>query len=76
MIVYDVATKVFHTRNICSAQHRWPDLWHYIYCFVPSGEAFTVKVNKRTHPPTHTHTLQHSRSLETYGIVRANGCTS
>ena len=19
---------------IFSAQHRWPDLWHYIYCFV------------------------------------------
>ena len=19
---------------ISSAQHRWPDLWHYIYCFV------------------------------------------
>ena len=36
-------------RNIFSAQHRWPDFWLYIYCFVQSGEAFTVNGNKHTH---------------------------
>ena len=36
-------------KNISSAQHRWPDLWHYIYCFVCSGETFTVKeINTHT----------------------------
>ena len=56
-------------RNISSAQHRWSDLWHYIYCFVELEEAFTVKGNKqlqtqthtdtdKTQTHTHTHTLQ------------------
>ena len=43
-----------------SAQHHWPDLWYYIYCFVQSGEAFTVEENThtqtQTHRQTHTHT--------------------
>ena len=36
-------------RIISSVYHRWPELWHYFYCFVQSGEAFTVKRNKHTH---------------------------
>ena len=48
MIVYNMAVKVLDT-VIYSAQHRWPDLWHYIYCFVQSGEAFTVERNTHTH---------------------------
>ena len=48
MIVYDKAKKVLD-RNISSAQHHWPDFWHYIYCFIQSAEAFTVKGNKHTH---------------------------
>ena len=55
MIVYDVPTKLLDTRDISSAQHRWHDLWHYIYCFVQSGEAFMVERKK------HTHTQQLSR---------------
>ena len=48
MIVYDVATK-FLEREIF-LQHTIADLtWYYIYCFVQSGEAFTVKENKHTH---------------------------
>ena len=35
-------------RIISSAYHRWPELWHYIYCFVQSGESFTVKGNTHT----------------------------
>ena len=59
MIVYDVATNVLDT-VISSAQHRWLDLWHYIYCFVQSKEAFTVEGNKHTHAQTHTHTHTHT----------------
>ena len=36
-------------RNISSAYHRWPELWHNNYCFVQSGGAFTLKKNKHTH---------------------------
>ena len=57
MIVYDVATKVLD-RVISSAQHRWPDIWHYI-CFVQS-EAFTVKGNTHTH--AHAHARTHART--------------
>ena len=46
MIAYDVATKVLDTEIF---QHHRPDLWHYIYCFAQSGEAYTVKGNKHTH---------------------------
>ena len=52
MIIYDVATNVLDRINISSAQHRWHDLWHYIYCFVQLGEAFTIKAKKTT--DTHT----------------------
>ena len=52
MIAYDVAMKVLD-RLISSAQHRWPDLWHYI-CFIQS-DAFMVKRNTHTHTHTHTH---------------------
>ena len=46
MIVYDVATKVLDTEM--SPQHTIADLnlWHCIYCFVQSGEAFMAKGNK------------------------------
>ena len=50
MIAYDVMMKVLDT-VISSAQHRWPDLRHYIVLF-ESGEASTVAGNKHTH--THT----------------------
>ena len=56
MIVYDVGMKVLDTGSFCSAQHRWPDLWDYIYFFIQSGEAFTVEGNKHIHTHTHTHT--------------------
>ena len=49
MIVYDVATKELDSEIF--PQHIITDLnlWHYIYCFVQSGKAFTVKGNKHTH---------------------------
>ena len=55
MIVYDMATKVLDT-VISSAQHRWPNLWHYICYFVQLGEVFTVEENKHIHTHIHTHT--------------------
>ena len=33
--------------TILSAYHRWPKLWHYIYCFVQSGNG-----NKHRHKHT------------------------
>ena len=42
VIGYDVATKVLDTYFISTTSLAY-DLWHYIYCFVQSGEAFTVK---------------------------------
>ena len=39
-------------RIISSAQHRWPDLWHYIYCFVPVRRSL-YGGRKYTH--THNH---------------------
>ena len=27
-------------RSISSAYHCWPELWHYNFCFVQSGEAY------------------------------------
>ena len=66
---YDVATKVLDTEMI--PQHTIADLnlWHYIYCFVQAGEAFTVKGNKHTYTNTqtyiyiyiYTHTHLHQR---------------
>ena len=56
-------------RRISSAWHSWPELWHYICCFVQSREAFTVKGNKHilaqthTHTHTHTHTCTHNSLL-------------
>ena len=53
MIVYDVATKLLDT-EICP-QHNISNLISgktVIYCFVQSGEAFTVKGSKHTR--THT----------------------
>ena len=47
--------------NISSVQHRWPDLCHYIYCFVQSGKVFTVKGNKHTHARTHARTHTYAR---------------
>ena len=41
-------------RNISTAYYRWTEFWHYIYCFVRSGEVSTVKGNKHTHTQTHT----------------------
>ena len=52
MTVYDIATKVIETEIF--PQHIIADLnlWYYIYCFVQSGQAFTVKGNKHTHAYT------------------------
>ena len=44
MIVYDVATKVLDTELF--PQHTIADVNSGIYCFVQSGEAFTLKENK------------------------------
>ena len=60
MIVYEVATKlidteIFHQYNIADL-----NFWHYIYCFVQSGEAFTEKGNKHTNRHTKTHTNTHA----------------
>ena len=60
VIAYDVVTKVLDSEIF--PQHTIADLklWHYIYCFVQSGEAFTVKENAHTHK--HTHTNTHTRT--------------
>ena len=59
MIVYDVAAKLLDTGIFL--QHTIADLnlWHYIYCFVQSGESSTVKGNTHTHTHTHTHIHTH-----------------
>ena len=55
MIVFDVMTKVRDAEK--SLQHTLADLNSgIIYCFVQSGEAFTLKGNKHTDTRTHTHT--------------------
>ena len=59
IIVYDVATKVLDTEIFPHHTVADLNLWHYIYCFVQSGEAFTVKGNKHADTHTHTHTLDH-----------------
>ena len=56
MIVYDVVTKVlgreeFPKHNIADPNSGITG--HYIYCFVQSGEAFTVRGNKHMQS-THT----------------------
>ena len=63
-------------RNISTAYHRCPELWHYIYCFAQSGEAFPMKwnkhnINKHTHRYTHTHifTHRHTHATHTYTLL-------
>ena len=70
MIVYDVATKVRDT-EICP-QHTIADLnlWHYIYCFVQSGEGFTVKGSKHARARAHTHTHTHTLSMHRISTVK------
>ena len=59
MIVFHAETKVLDTKIF--PQHTIADLNSgIIYCFVWSGEAFTVKGNEHTHTHTHTHT--HART--------------
>ena len=55
MIASDVATKVLDTKSFPqhNIEHCWPDLWHYIYFLVQSGEAFMMEGNTHTH--THAH---------------------
>ena len=43
-------------RVISSAQHCWPNLWHYIYCFV-QYDAFIVEENTYTNTHTRMHAL-------------------
>ena len=47
MVMYDVATMVLDTEIF--PQHTITDSMSGIYCFVQSGEAFTVKGNKHTY---------------------------
>ena len=49
MNVYDVATKVLDIEIFSQHTIANLNLWHYIYCFVQSGEVSTVKRNKHTH---------------------------
>ena len=66
MIAYDClwrGDKGSWHRNISSAQDRWPDPWHSIYCFVQSWEVFTVEENKEINTNTHTHTHTHKHTL-------------
>ena len=64
LIVYDVATEILDIEIF--SQHSITDLnlWHYIYCFVQSGKAFTVKGNKHTRTRTHTHTHTYTQTQE------------
>ena len=50
-------------KYIPTTYHRWPEFWHYIYCFVQSGESFKVKRNKNTHH-TNTHIHKHGSNNE------------
>ena len=61
MIANDVAAKVLDTKSFRqhNIEHCWPDLWHYIYFLVQSGEAFMMEGN------THTHTRARRGSMET-----------
>ena len=53
-------------KKISLAYHRWVEFCHYIYCFVQSGKAFTVKRNKHTHTHTHTHTHKQTNTHTSY----------
>ena len=65
MIVYDVATEVLETEIFSKHSITDLNLWYYIYCFVQSGKAFTVKGNKHTRTRTHTHThATHTQTQE------------
>ena len=50
MMVYGVTTKVLNTEIFLHHANTDLNHWHYIYCFVLSGEAFTVKGTKHRHP--------------------------
>ena len=54
-------------RIFSSAQHRWPDLWHYICCF---SSAFTVERNTHTHTHTHIHRVASSH-LKHENLIKA-----
>ena len=62
MVFYDVPTKVVDKEIF--PQHTIADLnlWHFIYCFVQSGKAFTVGGNKDTHTHAHAHTHMHTHA--------------
>ena len=57
-------------RKFFSAYHCLLDLWNYIDCFAQSGEAFTIKGNKRTDTNRHknTYTNRNTKSLRKQGI--------
>ena len=81
MIVYDVAMKVLDTL-ISPAQHRWPDVWHYIYCFVSvrrslyGGRKYThiyTHIHTHTHTCTHTGTHRHTHThkhTHTHAVIK------
>ena len=71
MIAYDLATKVIDTELFPQHSIAALNLWHYNYCFVQSGEAFTVK----GHTHTHIHILAANRLyFETFISNRQNFC--
>ena len=75
MIVFHAETKVLDTKIF--PQHTIADLNSgIIYCFVWSGEAFTVKGNEHTHAHTHTHTRTHARTHAHTRQSRKGGCHS
>ena len=74
VIAYDVVTKVLDSEIF--PQHTIADLklWYYIYCFVQSGEAITVKENTHTHTHTQTHTYTHAHT-HTYTHIHMHAHT-
>ena len=60
MMVYNEATKALDTEIFPQYTIADLNLWHYVYCFVQSDQAFTVKGNKQIHINTHIHTHTHT----------------
>ena len=48
-MAYGVATKLLNTEIFFHHANADLNCWHYIYCFVQSGEVFAVKGTKHRH---------------------------